>query len=113
MVAGMSENAYPFEVDVQTAAAEIKKGATLLDVREPMETNFCKIHGSLDIPMGQIPRQLSRLPKEGCLLILCHHGMRSSQVTAFLRNQGFDNAVNVAGGIDAWAQVVDPQISRY
>ena len=109
----MCEESFPIEVDVLTAAEALKNGATLLDVREPMELEFCKIHGSLDIPMGQIQGQLSQIPKEGFLLILCHHGMRSGQVTAFLRSQGYENAVNVAGGIEAWAQVVDPQIRRY
>ncbi|MCZ6673824.1 MAG: rhodanese-like domain-containing protein [Verrucomicrobia bacterium] len=109
----MSEESFPVEVDVLTAAEELKNGATLLDVREPMELEFCKVNGSLAIPMGQISRQFSQIPKEGCLLIMCHHGFRSGQVTAFLRAQGYENAVNVAGGIDAWAQAVDTQMARY
>jgi len=109
----MEENTYPLEVDVLTAEADFKNGAILLDVREPMELGICKIEGSLDIPMGQIPGRLEELPKEGCLLVLCHHGSRSGQVSSFLRTQGFDNAVNVAGGIDAWAYTVEPSLVRY
>ena len=109
----MSERAYPLEVDVATAALEFKNGATLLDVREPIELSICKIEGSTDIPMGQIPARLEELPRDHCLLILCHHGSRSRQVMSFLRNQGFENAVNVAGGIDAWATVIEPDMTRY
>ena len=109
----MEEISYPFEVDSVTAAADINNGATLLDVREPRELDFCKINGSLTIPMGQIPRRLSEIPKEGALYVLCHHGMRSSKVTTFLRQRGHHNAINVAGGIDAWAQLVNKQIPRY
>jgi len=113
MVTCMEENAYPLEVDVLTAETDFKNGAILLDVREPMELGICKVEGSLDIPMGQIPGRLEELPREGCLLVLCHHGSRSGQVTYFLRNQGFENAVNVAGGIDAWANAVEPTLVRY
>ena len=109
----MSDIPYPMEVDVVTAAAEIENGATVLDVREPAELVVCQIQGSLNIPMGQIPLSLHILPRDKYLLVMCHHGMRSGQVTAFLRNKGFDCVVNVAGGIEAWAQQVDPQMSRY
>ena len=110
---GMGEDLFPIEVDVETAAEKLKRGAILLDVREPEELQMCKIDGSLDIPMGQVPTQLSQLSKDVCLLVLCNHGTRSAQVMYFLRDQGFENAVNVAGGIDAWAQVIDPQMNRY
>ena len=110
---GMEESSYPIEVDVVTAAEQWKKKGALLDVREPMERDFCKIEGSIAIPMGQIPHQLVAIPKEGPLYVLCHHGMRSGQVTAFLRQRGFNNAINVAGGIDAWSMEVDPQIPKY
>ena len=109
----MNESHYPIEVDAVTAAVQFRESGTLLDVREPMELDFCKIQRSLIIPMGQVPHRLSELPKDGHLFVLCHHGMRSGQVTAFLRHRGFDNAINVAGGIDAWATQVDPEIPRY
>ena len=109
----MENKSYPLEVDAKTAAAELENGGTLLDVREKMELEFCKVPGSLTIPMGQIPQHLSAIPSEGYLFVLCHHGMRSGQVTAFLRQRGFENAVNVAGGIDAWAATVEPDLPRY
>lgn len=109
----MDESTYPIEVDVLAAAEQLKATGTLLDVREPMELNFCKIGGSLDIPMGQVPHRLDDIPKEGPVYVICHHGMRSGQVTAFLRQRGFENAINIAGGIDAWSAQVDPEIPRY
>ena len=109
----MDESSYPIEVDTETAAEALKDDGVLLDVREPMELDFCKVQGSLCIPMGQVPHQLDQIPKDKPVYVLCHHGMRSGQVTAFLRQRGFDNAINVAGGIDAWSMTVDPEIPRY
>ncbi len=109
----MNEQSYPLEMTVEEAAHRFHAGAELLDVREPMELDICKIPGSLDIPMGQIPGSLDSLSREGQLLVMCHHGARAHAVTAFLREQGFNNASNVAGGINAWAIEVDPEISRY
>lgn len=109
----MEDGTYPVEVDVATAARQLEHRGTLLDVREPMELDFCKIRGSLTIPMGQIPHRLSEIPKDEPVYVLCHHGMRSGQVTAFLRQRGFDNTINVAGGIEAWSTEVDPEIPRY
>lgn len=109
----MDEKTYPIEVDVVSAAEELKQGGTLLDVREPMELDFCKIDKALTIPMGQVPHRLDDIPKNEPVYVLCHHGMRSGQVTAFLRQRGFDNAINIAGGIDAWSSQVDPNIPRY
>jgi rhodanese-related sulfurtransferase len=47
------------------------------------------------------------------LVVICHHGARSQMVVDFLRNAGFDNAVNLDGGIDAWACDVDQSMPRY
>ena len=64
-------------------------------------------------------RQLSftaaaaELPRDRHLLILCHSGMRSMRVTQFLRSQGFNAVSNIAGGIDAWAEELDPAMRRY
>jgi rhodanese-related sulfurtransferase len=106
---------YDYEVTVQDAAILLKEGsAKLIDVREPWEYATAKIAGSLLIPMGDIPaRAHQELDPEDRLLILCHHGARSNSVTNWLRQQGFDAAQNVAGGIDAWSCEVDPSVSRY
>ena len=86
---------------------------TVLDVREPAEVAICALKGSLHIPLQQVPQRLETLRRDHPLIVVCHHGMRSAAVTAFLRNNGFDNAWNLAGGIDAWANRVEPDMARY
>jgi adenylyltransferase/sulfurtransferase len=85
----------------------------LVDVREPYETEICRIAGAKLIPMRQIPDRMRDLPRDGHLLIICHTGGRSLRVTEFLRAQGFPTVSNVAGGIDAWATQIDPALRRY
>ena len=104
---------FPLEVDVASAARLVAAGTALIDIREPAETAVCQIAGSQLIPIAQIPGCLATLPKDRQLLILCHHGGRSARVTQFLRAHGWNNATNVAGGIDAWAREVDPTMRRY
>jgi adenylyltransferase/sulfurtransferase len=103
----------PLEVDIATAAQWLKEGALLLDVREASEVETCAIAGSRHIPMRQIPASLPNLPRDRLILVLCHHGSRSLMVTRFLRTNGFPLVSNVAGGIDAWAQQIDPSLARY
>lgn len=103
----------PLEVDVTEAHRLFQEGAVLLDVREPFETSFCSVPGSLLLPMRQIPESLGVLPADRVILVLCHHGTRSLRVTQFLRAQGLDRAVNVAGGINAWSRQVDSSIPCY
>ncbi|MEO1226815.1 MAG: rhodanese-like domain-containing protein [Pseudomonadota bacterium] len=86
---------------------------TVLDIREPDELAVCIIDGSVTIPMQRVPDALDGLPRETPLIIVCHHGVRSAMVTAFLRRNGFDNALNLASGIDAWARDVEPDMPRY
>jgi rhodanese-related sulfurtransferase len=85
----------------------------LLDVREPDEIATAAIPWATTIPMGQIPERLSELPADKPIAVLCHAGGRSARVTAFLNGNGFPQAVNVAGGIDAWSIAVDPGVPRY
>lgn len=103
----------PLEIDVATAARQFAEGALLLDVREPFEFEICRIAGSKELPMRQIPEQLAELPRDRAILALCHHGGRSLRVTQYLRANGFTNVSNVTGGIDAWAAEVDPSLARY
>jgi rhodanese-related sulfurtransferase len=88
----------------------------LIDVREPEEFALTKIEGSQLVPMQTIPAQLQMLEQmadEKMLLVLCHHGVRSLQVVAWLRQQGIENSYSVAGGIDRWSREVDPGVPRY
>jgi len=104
---------FPLEMSATDAAATLQQAGTLLDIREPDEWAICTIEGSTKIEMSQIPFKLDQLPKSGPLFIICHHGARSRQVSYFLRQRGFENAINVSGGINAWALQVDPSIPRY
>jgi len=86
----------------------------LLDVREPWEYTTAHIEGSTLIPMNEIPgRAHQELDEDAPILVLCHHGARSLSVAAWLRQQGFDKAQSVSGGIDAWSRTIDPTIPRY
>lgn len=87
--------------------------AVVVDVREPAELAVCRLPGSTDIPMRQIPGSFDTLPRQDPIFILCHHGNRSRMVVRFLRQQGFKQVINIRGGINAWAQAVDPTLARY
>ncbi len=104
-----------YEIDVHALAAMRAAGDahTVLDIREPVEVAICAIENSVSIPMQQVHEQLETLPRQHPVIVLCHHGVRSAMVTDFLRNSGFDNAWNLAGGIDAWAGLVEPDMARY
>jgi rhodanese-related sulfurtransferase len=104
---------FPLEIDVVTAAQLLRDNrAVLLDVREPGELAICQVPGSLHIPMREIPARVGELPEQH-LLVLCHHGGRSGRVTQFLRANGLEQVTNVAGGINAWAEQIDPSLARY
>lgn len=99
------------------ARLDAEPGWLLLDVREPVEFEHAAIHvpgaTTLHIPMGEIPRRLGELPSAQPILCICHHGMRSAQVVAFLERAGCDPVYNLAGGIDAWSLRVDTSVPRY
>jgi len=90
-----------------------QRDCLLLDVREPWETALCLIEGSLTIPMGQIPDHTLELPQDCPIVVICHHGMRSAHITLWLRRHGFDQVVNLTGGVDAWAREIDPALALY
>lgn len=112
----MNEPEHPREVSVTEAHALLQQAPAttrLIDVREPVELEYCQLEGAEHIPMREIPRRLAELPRDQHLLLLCHHGGRSYYVAEFLRSQGFSAVSNVAGGIDAWAAEIDPSLPRY
>lgn len=106
---------HPLEISVTEARDRLAGagGALLLDVREPYETEICRVAGAELIPMRQVPLRVGTLPRDRPLLIMCHHGGRSRQVAQYLRAQGFAAAINIAGGIDAWAAEIEPGMNRY
>ena len=85
----------------------------VLDVREARELDICQLEGTLHIPMAEIPARVDDLPTKQPLVVLCHHGARSQMVVDFLRDAGFNNAVNLEGGIEAWACEIDRSMRRY
>lgn len=89
----------------------------VLDVREPHELQTASVTADgftlLTIPMGTIPARLAELDPEQPIACLCHHGARSQQVANFLHSHGFEHVVNIAGGIHAWSDELDPSIARY
>ena len=86
---------------------------TFLDVREDSELAICRLEGALHIPMAEIPQRADSLPKDGSLIVVCHHGMRSANVQQYLEAKGFRNIMNLAGGIHGWALEVDTEMARY
>ena len=106
----------PLEIPVQDAARLLREhgpAVCLIDVREPYEADICRIAEARLIPMQQIPAHVASLPTDRLLLIHCHHGGRSLRVTEYLRARGVPRVCNVAGGIDAWAESIDPTLARY
>jgi rhodanese-related sulfurtransferase len=104
------------EITVQTFAQlrEQPDAPFLLDVREPWEFQTASIPNSVLIPMGEISsRAHTELDPDQPIVVLCHHGARSLNVTMWLRNQGFEHAQSLSGGIDAWSRTIDPTIPRY
>lgn len=111
------------EITVQTVQQKAQAGEQFvwLDVREPLEQNSAAITDARVIltPLSRLAQyQLEALPEQAQpqdaeIIVFCHHGMRSAQVTAWLRQQGWTNVTSMAGGIDAWAQEIDPSVGKY
>ena len=107
----------PLEIDVAEVSAlqRSESDFLLLDVREPDEYATARIAGAVLVPMSQLRERIDELEphRQRRIVVHCHHGGRSLQVVHALRERGFDQAQNMAGGIDAWSLQVDPQVPRY
>jgi rhodanese-related sulfurtransferase len=114
-IAATETQALPLQIEPEALAAMRVDAVAhvLIDVREPWETELCRIDGSLDLPMGEIQESLDQIPNDRPVVVLCHHGIRSMQVVGWLRGQGWNNATNLRGGIALWADRVDPGMRRY
>ncbi len=84
----------------------------LLDVREPEEFALARIDGAVLIPLRDLPERLDGLPKGKPIVVMCHHGIRSAHAVHHLRAAGLD-ALNLAGGIDAWSREIDAHVPTY
>jgi rhodanese-related sulfurtransferase len=104
-----------YEISPSDAAQLLRdKSTRLIDVREPWEFATAHVDGSIPIPMGEIPACARKDLQPGeHLVFMCHHGVRSMNVTVWLRNQGFERPQSMRGGIDAWSREVDATVGRY
>ena len=104
----------PREISVSELASRLRAAEPLLllDVREPWERAIAHLPGDVHVPMDEIPRRAGELAGGPLVVVYCHAGVRSFAVAAFLEQQGLE-AVSLAGGIDAWADEVDPRMARY
>ena len=100
----------PEEVKAQLEGAE---RPVLLDVREPWEIKIARIEDSKNIPMGDVPMRVQELDPDEHIIVVCHHGVRSLNVTSWLRQQGFEKVQSMRGGIDRWSRTVDPKVPVY
>ena len=85
----------------------------ILDVREDAERNHALIKGSIHIKLTEILNRHTELDKNKNIFVMCHTGTRSHTVVKWLKEQGYEFSVNVLGGIDAWAALIDRNIRRY
>jgi len=105
-----------YEITAEEVKAKLDAGETftLLDVREPWEFETAKISCARLIPMGEMPsRAHQELDPEDHIVVVCHHGVRSMNVTLWLREQGFEKSQSMRGGIDAWSRRVDTKVPMY
>jgi adenylyltransferase/sulfurtransferase len=86
---------------------------TFIDVREPNEYQICKIPGTVLIPLGDLPKRLNELDKQAEIIAHCKSGVRSGKAVDLLKQNGFQNARNMKGGILAWSDQVDPSVPKY
>jgi rhodanese-related sulfurtransferase len=107
----------PLEIDCQAVKTRLDEGAEflLLDCRERDEYDAVHISQATLLPMSEIQERVEELSphKTGEIVVYCHHGMRSLNVTIWLRQQGYANVKSMSGGIDEWAVTVDRSLPRY
>jgi adenylyltransferase/sulfurtransferase len=103
------------QIAVRELERRMKSGQPfiLLDVREPFEFEMAQIEGANLIPLGELPARWQELDRDKEIFVFCHSGVRSAQAAEFLRSTGFPKVANVAGGIGAWSEEIDPNVPRY
>jgi adenylyltransferase/sulfurtransferase len=111
-----STNEYPMkEVTVKELKEMMDTHADfqLIDVREPHEYDICHLNGEL-IPLGQVPHHLDQIARDKKVVVHCRSGGRSGNIIQWLeKNHGFTNLYNLKGGILAWADEIDPSVTKY
>jgi rhodanese-related sulfurtransferase len=105
-----------YEITPEEVKGKLDKGEsfTLLDVREPWEFDVARIVDAKLMPMGDVPsRAHQELDPDDEIVVVCHRGIRSMNVTVWFRQQGFEKAQSMRGGMDAWSRRVDGKIPTY
>ncbi|MGD1105553.1 MAG: molybdopterin-synthase adenylyltransferase MoeB [Terracidiphilus sp.] len=102
------------QISVQELKQRLDAGEDLmiLDVREPYEYQIANIGGTL-IPQNQVPQRLAEIDRNREIVVQCRSGGRSQRIAEFLAGQGYPNVKNLAGGILAWADQIDPKVPKY
>ena len=103
------------EITVTELSKKMAAGEDILlvDVREPSEYEICALPSVL-IPLAEIPKQVNKIPQDKSVILICHHGFRSAQALQYLQQRyGYQNLLNLKGGIHAWAEQADPDMPMY
>ena len=108
---------HTFELDVAQCQALLKSenAPLLIDCRELNEYTHCRIDGATLVPLSNFmgPAEAEFSSENLPAIIYCHHGVRSLKAVFYLREQGFTHTYSMAGGIDQWSLLIDPEVSRY
>ncbi|MBI4057144.1 MAG: rhodanese-like domain-containing protein [Elusimicrobia bacterium] len=108
-----SQEAPEMTVEQLKEKLDRREDVFILDVREPGEYELCHLQKAHLIPLRQLPERLQELQKSKEIVVHCKVGGRSSRAVEFLRKSGFSKVHNLKGGIDAWAERIDPSLPRY
>ncbi len=102
------------QLSVRELKKRIDRGEDLfiLDVREPFEYKIANLGGKL-IPQSEVPRRLGEIDRNREIIVQCKSGGRSQRIAEFLKQSGYERVVNLAGGISAWSDEIDPKVPKY
>lgn len=110
---GLFSSSFDIEVEDLHRLRASGQDHCVVDVREPWEIEICAIGDALHIPLGTLPDRLDEVPTDKPVVVVCHHGARSARAVGLMRGRGIAGAVNLKGGIDAWALRIEPGMARY
>ncbi|MGB2910773.1 MAG: ThiF family adenylyltransferase, partial [Anaerolineales bacterium] len=104
-----------WDITAEQLADKLEHGdqIRLLDVREPHELEISHLDGATVIPLGQLAARLSELDSAEEMVVLCKSGTRSARALELLVSAGFRKVKNLEGGINAWAEEIDPSLPIY
>lgn len=103
------------EIPVESLKEKLdrKDNIFILDVRDPEEYEICRLPGSKLIPLAELAGRAEELDPNREIVVHCKGGVRSAKAVKYLQQQGFKNVVNLEGGVDAWAERIDPSMPTY